>query len=160
MRIVTLTALVGAAIATHSQTVSQGDVTMAQHVSGPFTVKIAPQSEDKTDGVALGRMSLDKQWSGALSGTSRGEMLTAMGQVEGSAVYVAIERFTGTLDGKKGAFALAHLGTMNRGAQQLTITIVPDSGTQELEGIEGSMTIRIEAGGKHFYDLTYTLKPR
>ena len=130
---------------------------MTQRASGPFDVKITPQSEDKAEGAPLGRLSLAKTWHGDLSGTSAGEMLTAMGLVEGSAVYVAVERVTGTLKGRKGSFALAHKGTMTRGAQQLTIDIVPDSGTGELKGIAGSMTIRIEAGGKHFYELSYTL---
>jgi Protein of unknown function (DUF3224) len=130
--------------------------TMTQHANGAFEVKITPQAEDKSEGVALGRMSLQKTFSGDLQGTSHGEMLTAMGNVEGSAVYVAIERIKGTLQGRSGTFALSHRGTMTRGAQQLTIDIVPDSGTDELAGIAGSMTIKIEAG-KHFYALTYSL---
>ena len=130
---------------------------MVQHATGPFDVKITPQSEDKSEGAALGRMALDKTFHGDLAATSHGEMLTAMGQVEGSAVYVAIERIKGTLQGRNGTFALAHLGTMTRGTQQLTINIVPDSGTDQLKGIAGSMTIKIEPGGKHFYDLSYTI---
>jgi Protein of unknown function (DUF3224) len=141
-----------------SQTSSSGDSTMVHRASGPFDVKITPQSEDKADGVPLGRMSLQKTFRGDLVGTSQGEMLTAMGQVEGSAVYVAVERFKGTLQGRSGTFALAHMGTMTRGAQQMTIDIVPDSGTDQLTGIAGSMTIKIEAGGKHFYELSYTIK--
>jgi hypothetical protein len=159
LRIVRLIALVSMMIA-HSQISSAaptGEAPMTQRASGTFDVKIAPQAEDKAEGAPLGRMSLDKTWRGEFEGTSRGEMLTAMGMVEGSAVYVAIERVTGMLQGRKGTFALAHMGTMMRGAQQLTINIVPDSGTDQLTGIAGSMTIRIEAGGKHFYELSYTL---
>jgi hypothetical protein len=79
-----------------------------------------------------------------------------MGSVKGSGVYVAIERVTGTLNGRSGTFVLAHRGTMTRGAQDLVITIVPDSGTDGLAGIAGSMTITI-TDGKHFYDLEFTL---
>ena len=132
---------------------------MTERATGPFDVKITPQSEDKAEGAALGRMSLDKTFHGDLTATSRGEMLTAMGTVQGSAVYVAIERVKGSLHGRTGTFALAHKGTMTRGTQHLTIDIVPDSGTDQLTGITGSMTIRIEAGGKHFYELSYTLPP-
>ena len=85
-----------------------------------------------------------------------GQMLTAMTKVEGSAVYVAVERLMGTLQGQQGSFVLHHTGIMNRGAQKLTINVVPDSGTNQLSGITGTMTIRI-ADGKHFYDLDYTL---
>jgi Protein of unknown function (DUF3224) len=130
---------------------------MIQKATGPFDVKITPQSDDKEDGAAMGRMHLRKTWHGDLSGASHGEMLTAMGHVQGSAVYVAIEHVRGALHGREGSFALAHMGTMTRGAQHMVINIVPDSGTEDLAGISGSMAIRIEAGGKHFYDLTYSL---
>jgi len=101
-------------------------------------------------------MTLDKRFHGDLVGTSRGQMLTAGTDVKGSAGYVAVERVTGALQGRSGTFALQHSGTMTRGAPELTITVVPDSGTGELAGLEGKMAIRIE-GGQHFYDLEYTL---
>lgn len=159
---VACTALLAAMTAPYSpaqsQTTAEKETTMTQQAAGAFDVKITPQSEDKAEGAAaLGRMSLDKIFHGDLDATSRGEMLTAMGAVEGSAVYVAVERVKGTLHGRKGTFALVHKGTMAHGKQQLTIDIVPDSGTEQLRGIEGSMTIRIETGGKHFYELSYTL---
>ncbi|MGH7696675.1 MAG: DUF3224 domain-containing protein [Gemmatimonadaceae bacterium] len=103
-----------------------------------------------------GRFSLDKQFQGDFTGTGQGEMLTAVGAVQGSAVYVAIERVSGTLHGRRAAFALHHTGIMNRGAQQLSVIIVPDSGTDQLERIAGTMTITI-TDGKHFYDLDCTL---
>lgn len=130
---------------------------MKQRATGAFDVKMTPQSEDKAEGAALGRMSLHKTFHGDLTATGQGEMLTAMGTVEGSAVYVAVERVKGSLHGRTGTFALVHKGTMTRGAQQLAIEIVPDSGTDQLKGIEGTLTIGIEAGGKHFYELSYTL---
>ena len=108
-------------------------------------------------GTSLGRMSIDKQFHGDIEATSKGEMLTAMTSVKGSAGYVAIERVTGTLKRKKGTFALLHTGTMARGKQSLVITVVPDSGTGDLAGLSGTMAIRIEAGGKHFYDLEYEI---
>jgi hypothetical protein len=104
----------------------------------------------------VGRMAIAKQFHGGLEAVSRGQMLAAMTDTEGSAGYVAIERVTGTLDGREGTFALQHSGTMTRGAQQLSITVVPDSGTGELAGLAGTMTIQI-ADGKHSYDFEYTL---
>jgi hypothetical protein len=101
-------------------------------------------------------MSIDKQFHGGLEGTSRVEMLTASTDVKGSAVYVAIEQFTGTLAGRKGTFLLHHTGIMTRGAPQLTVSVVPDSGTGQLVGLTGEMNITI-ADGKHSYDFAYTL---
>ena len=130
---------------------------MPSHASGTFDVRMTPQNEDRAEGTALGRMSLDKQFHGALEATGKGEMLTAVTEV-GSAVYVAIERVTGTLDGRAGSFVLAHQGTMTRDGQQLSIKVVPDSGTGQLTGLSGRMTITIE-GGKHSYGFEYTLPP-
>ena len=103
-------------------------------------------------------MSLDKQFHGDLEASSVGEMLTAMSSsVQGSGAYVAVERITGTLQGRSGSFALYHTGVMNRGVPRLTITVVPDSGTGGLTGIAGKLNIRIEPDGKHFYDFEYEL---
>lgn len=128
------------------------------HATGPFDVKISPLSEDKGEGANLGRMSLDKQFHGDLEATSKGEMLTAMSEVPGSGVYVAVERVTGKLHGRSGSFALVHKGVMTRGAQQLDLSVVPDSGSGELAGISGKMAIIIAADGKHSYDFEYTLQ--
>ena len=125
--------------------------------TGPFDVKLNPQPAYNTDPASLlGRMSLDKQFHGDLEATSKGEMLTAMSAVKGSAGYVAVERETGNLKGRAGSFALQHSGTMARGAQQLVITVVPDSGDGDLKGLEGKMSIEI-ADGKHSYVLEYLL---
>jgi hypothetical protein len=125
--------------------------------TGPFDVKINPQSAYNTDPAALlGRMSIDKQFHGDLDATSKGEMLTAGSAVNGSAAYVAVERVTGSLRGKSGAFALQHTGMLNRGAPSLVINVVPDSGTGDLEGLTGTMSIEIVAG-KHSYVFDYTL---
>lgn len=124
---------------------------------GPFEVQLAPQPADAhADALALGRMTIDKQFRGDLVATSKGQMLTGMGGVKGSAGYVAIERVTGALAGKDGSFILQHTGVMTRGAPSLVITVVPDSGTGELTGISGSMQIEIE-GKVHSYVLEYTL---
>jgi hypothetical protein len=126
--------------------------------TGPFEVKINPQSEDKGEGSTMGRMSLDKQYHGDLEATAKGEMLYASSVgVEGSGSYVAVERVTGKLNGRSGSFALAHKGTMAGGKQQMEITIVPDSGAGELVGIAGTMKIIITADGKHSYELEYTM---
>ena len=130
---------------------------MRNHTSGSFEVKMIPQPQEEGVGdPSVGRMALDKQFQGGLEAMSRGQMLASMTDVEGSAGYVAIERVTGTLDGRGGTFALQHSGIMTRGVPQLTITVVPDSGTGELLGLAGRMTIDI-ADGKHSYDFQYTL---
>jgi hypothetical protein len=122
------------------------------HAAGTFEVKLTPQ--EQTWGVS-GRMSIDKQFHGDLEAVSKGTMLTAMTAVKGSAGYVAIEHVTGTLAGRAGSFALQHTGTMTRGAPQLGVNVVPDSGTEELAGLAGNMKIIIE-GGKHSYEFEYS----
>jgi hypothetical protein len=112
--------------------------------------------DDNAEDATLGRMSIDKQFHGDLEATSKGQMLTAGTGVKGSAGYVAIERVSGTLHGRSGTFVLQHSGTMTRGAPQLTITVVPDSGTGQLVSLAGKMAIKI-ADGKHSYDFDYTL---
>lgn len=130
---------------------------MTTHASGTFEVKLTPQPlADSAADQSLGRLAIDKQFHGDLEATSRGEMLSAGTGVEGSAGYVAIERVSGTLHGRSGSFVLQHNGTMNRGAPQLTITVVPDSGAGELAGLAGTMSIAI-ADGQHSYDFEYTL---
>lgn len=119
---------------------------------GTFDVKLNPQPTES----ALGRMSIDKQFHGDLEGVSKGEMLAAGTAVKDSAGYVAMEKVTGTLHGKKGEFILQHSGTMNRGAQSLALAVVPDSATGELVGLSGTMSIDIK-DGKHFYTFTYAI---
>ena len=135
----------------------QESSTMTHHATGSFTVQIAPQAPDAGhESTAVGRMTLDKIFDGDLVGTSLGQMLAFRSAVEGSAGYVAMERVTATLAGRKGSFTLQHSGTMAGGDQHAEITVVPDSGTDGLVGLAGTMTIRIEDGG-HFYDFEYTL---
>ena len=129
---------------------------MRNHAGGTFDIKLSPQgADDKSAGTKLGRMSFDKQFRGDLVASSSGEMLSALTETEGSAAYVAIERISGTLAGRQGSFVLQHSGTLTRGAQLQTITVVPDSGSGELHGIGGTMTIRI-ADKKHYYEFNYT----
>jgi len=137
----------------------QKETPMTKHAKGSFDVKMTPQKPDnkEAESANFGRMSLDKQFHGDLEGTSKGEMLGAMAEVKGSAGYVAMERVTGKLGGRSGTFVFQHSGTMTRGALQLSVTVVPDSATGDLVGLTGSMTIKIEEGGKHFYELEYTL---
>ena len=131
---------------------------MPTRATGPFDVKLNPLAAyDTTPGSTLGRFSLDKQYHGDLEATATGEMLTAGTSVKNSAGYVAIERVTGTLSGRRGGFVLQHSGTMNRGAPQLTVSVVPDSGTDQLVGLMGSLAIIIAPDGKHSYDFDYTL---
>jgi hypothetical protein len=144
---------------THSptQTAAQNGVPVTKHATGPFDVKLAPQGEDdKAEGSTLARYSLDKQYHGDLDATAKGTMLTAGTDVKGSAGYVAIERVTGALNGRTGSFVLQHSGTLTRGAPLQSITVVPDSGTGQLAGLSGKLTVIIEAG-KHSYSFDYTL---
>jgi hypothetical protein len=144
---------------THSpiQTAAQNGAPVTKHATGPFDVKLAPQGEDdKAEGSTLARYSLDKQYHGDLDATAKGTMLTAGTDVKGSAGYVAIERVTGKLSGLTGSFVLQHSGTLTRGAPVQSITVVPDSGTGQLAGLTGKLTVIIEAG-KHSYSFDYTL---
>jgi hypothetical protein len=133
---------------------------MTDRARGAFEVTVTPQPPGGKAGEAnLGRLWIDKKFHGDLEGTSLGEMLAAATEVEGSAGYVAMERFTGTLAGRGGTFALQHGGTMTRGVPRLEITVVPDSGTGELAGLSGHMSIEI-TDRKHFYDFRYSLPGR
>lgn len=132
---------------------------MTTHASGPFDVKLTPQpAEPDIDG-GLGRMALDKTFHGDLEATSKGTMLSAMTDVKGSAGYVALERVSGTLHGRRGSFVLQHSGTMDRGTPTLSVSVVPDSGTDELVGLSGTMAIVI-ARGAHNYGFDYELPGR
>ena len=128
---------------------------MTHRATGTFEVKLTPQTD--TPDAPAGRMSIDKQFQGDLAGTSNGQMLMASSpSIKGSAGYVAIEKVTGTLNGHHGSFYLQHTGTMTRGVGELTITVIPDSGTDELVGLQGNMSIII-ADGKHSYEFDYEL---
>jgi hypothetical protein len=125
---------------------------------GSFEVRMTPQPEGSAEapGVKLGRMLLEKVFHGHLEASGQGQMLTAVSDTPGSAGYVAIERVTGTLHGRQGSFVFQHSGTMDGGAQSLSITVVPGSGAGELKGVAGTFKLRIE-GGQHFYEFDYTL---
>jgi len=127
-------------------------------ITGTFNVILNPiDSYTKgEEGVKLGRMSIEKTWNGELKAKSKGEMLSAMTPIKGSAGYVAIEQVTGSLAGKSGSFVLQHYGVMDKGEDSLVLEVVPDSGTDELKGLTGKMAIRIEEGN-HFYDFEFDL---
>lgn len=130
---------------------------MTAIAKGQFMVSLKPQAlSEVAVATDLGRLSIDKVFSGDLDGSSRGEMLSVMGAVKGSAGYVAMERVTATLQGRSGSFALQHSGTMDRGTPSLSISVVPDSGTDGLTGISGRMQIDI-TDGQHFYTFEYVL---
>ena len=128
--------------------------------AGAFQVKLEPIAlhDEPAMGPGVGRLTLDKRYDGDLMAIGKGEMLSAMGTEQGSAAYVAIERITGTLHGRSGSFVIQHRGIMTRGAPDLVITVVPDSGTGELAGISGAMSIDIR-GRDHFYTFEYELAP-
>lgn len=123
---------------------------------GEFDVKVIRQPADDAAAGPFGRLFLDKRFHGDVEGTSKGQMMAAGTAVEGSGAYVAFELVSGTVNGKSGSFILQHRGTMRKNVPILEVTVVPDSGTGELTGIAGTMRIVIE-GGKHFYELSYTL---
>jgi Protein of unknown function (DUF3224) len=129
---------------------------MTHHASGRFEVQIDPRTPAEGEPAAIGRLVLDKRYSGDLEATGQGQMLAYGRPEEGSAGYVAMEVVSGTLGGRSGTFALQHSGTMDQGELSLTLTVVPGSGTDELVGLAGSMAIVIE-GGTHSYELDYTL---
>ncbi|PNS09598.1 DUF3224 domain-containing protein [Solilutibacter silvestris] len=125
--------------------------------TGSFTLQMKQEPGlDLGDGAQTGSFRFDKQFSGSLAATSVVQMISAGNPASGSAAYVAIERIAGTLDGRAGSFMTCHRGIMDGGDISLDVTIVPSSGSGELEGIRGSMKIRVE-GGVHFYDLDYGL---
>jgi Protein of unknown function (DUF3224) len=126
---------------------------------GVFAVTMNPEPPyDAQEGASIGRVSLKKQFHGDLEASSVGEMIGARSDVQGSAGYVAIERVTGSLQGRSGSFVLQHSGTMTRGKGELSVSVVPDSGTGELQGLSGKMTIEI-SDGKHSYGFEYALEP-
>jgi hypothetical protein len=130
---------------------------VSERATGTFDVKLTPHpADDAAAEPAVGRLAIDKRFHGELDGTSRGEMLAAQTGVKGSAGYVAIEKVTATLAGRRGSFVLQHTGTMTRGSPQLVISVVPDSGTEQLAGLAGTMAIEV-ADGKHSYVFDYTL---
>jgi len=130
---------------------------MPSVAKGTFTVEMKPQAApNAADGVSLGRMSLDKRFEGDLVAVGKGEMLTALTLIKGSAGYVALERVTGALHGHAGSFVFQHSGTMDQGAQRLSIMVVPGSGTGALAGISGEFRIEISEG-RHSYEFEYSL---
>jgi hypothetical protein len=133
-------------------------VAVTRQAKGTFEVKLTPlPADEKVKGLAVERYSVAKQLAGDLQGSSTAEMMTPKSAVEGSGAYVAVEKVTGTLAGRTGSFLLVHQGTMRKGAGfDLVIKVVPDSATEQLAGLTGTMKIIIE-GGKHSYEFDYSL---
>lgn len=130
---------------------------MTQHATGSFDVKMSPQTvTGQTADPDMGQMAMRKTWEGDLDGTSTGTMIGAGAPAKGSAGYVAMEKFTGTLAGRKGSFVIQQFGTMSNNNLQMTVAVVPATGTDQLEGLSGTMTIRTN-NGQHYYDLDYSL---
>jgi hypothetical protein len=158
---IALSACVCLTLVVHSQApalkLQRKDPVMTRHAAGPFDVKTSPlPGDDATASTLIGRYALVKQFHGDLEAISKGEMLAAGDPSSGNAGYVAIEQVTGTLNGHTGTFALQHIGVMDQKSLKLSVTVVPGSGTGELTGISGSMTITHDSG-KHSYEFEYTL---
>jgi hypothetical protein len=147
---------IAAILTLHLSAQSQTKEKIMTRATGTFNVKITPQDDGKPEDAPIGRMTIDKQIHGDLEATTKGQMLAFSTEVKGSAGYVAMEKVTGTLHGRTGSFVLQHSATMDRGVPQLSITVVPDSGTGQLVGITGKFDIQI-AEGKHSYTFDYTL---
>jgi hypothetical protein len=136
---------------------AEGDHRMYAHATGSFSITMTPATAPQRAGrTTLGRVLLEKIYAGDLVATANGEMLSGVTDTRGAAGYVAMEAITGVLQGKEGSFVAQHAGTMADGKQQLSIVIVPHSGTGQLTGISGTLAIRIE-NGQHFYDIDYSL---
>ncbi len=130
---------------------------MTRRATGTFDVKTSPLAgDDATAGTLIGRYGIVKQFHGDLDAASKGEMLAAGDPTSGNAGYVAIEQITGTLNGHSGSFTLQHIGVMDHGNLKLSVTVVPGSGSGELTGISGTLTI-LNDSGKHSYEFEYTL---
>ncbi len=147
-----LIAGIGCEASIHTE--NRQDKNIMNEVSGSFEVTITPTD---TGDDQLRMMLLSKKYEGDLDATGTGRMLTGMTEIPGSAGYVAIERIDGTLKGAKGSFLIQHSGISVGEEKRLVIQVIPDSGTQELAGIVGTMEIKLE-GGKHFYRFEYDLK--
>ena len=135
---------------------------MSQRATGAFDVKVVPQKPDTQIARAanLSRLTIDKRFHGDLEGISKGEMLAVQSEeVKGSAGYVALERVTGKLKGRSGSFILQHSATMTRGTPATSVSVVPDSGTGELRGLSGKMSISVAADGSHSYEFDFRLEP-
>lgn len=128
------------------------------HATGTFDVTLTPQpATDDTPLKFLGRLNIDKSFSGQLQANSEGQMLAAGTPTEGSAGYVALEHVSGTLDGQRGMFVLQHSGHASRGENTLTINVVADSGTDDLTGLSGAMSVTVDDAGVHSYEFDYQL---
>jgi uncharacterized protein DUF3224 len=137
----------------------RNEAVMTAHAKGTFDVKATPQPTDDPAGGPFGRLFLDKQFHGDLDAHSNGQMLAWGTGAESWGAGVALERVTGALHGRRGSFILQHNATIIKGVASMTVTVVPDSGTDELTGLAGKMTIII-AEGKHSYAFEYTLGAR
>lgn len=139
---------------------------MTNTARGEFTLDWQPEPPfDEAPGAALGRVTVTKDWTGDMSGTSVAHLITAMSPVPDSAGYVASERMDVTLGGRAGTFVLQHAAISSAtGGQDLTVIVVPDTGTDDLTGITGTLAVTIEGrdrptdrGGRHLYTFSYDL---
>lgn len=129
-----------------------------QTITGTMTVTLdaLPAQHEGHHSLQCGRMALQKTYEGKLTASASGQMLSVVTATRGSAGYVALEHVSGSLDGRIGTFVLQHTGSMNRGDEALTVIVVADSGTDELEGLQGSMVFE-RSGEGHSYTFRYAL---
>lgn len=124
---------------------------------GTFEVSVVPIPGPSEPSIwTPGRMALEKRFQGELVATSQGEMMSVL-DPHGSGGYAALERVQGVLQGRRGSFVLLHHGLMTqRVPGDWSVVVVPGSGTGELEGLSGRMTITI-TGKAHVYSFEYSL---
>lgn len=131
---------------------------MELQARGPFDVKrTAMEPVDAGNGASFARVRFEKRFHGDLEASSVVEMLSAGDPAAGLAGYVAMEHVVGTLNGRHGRFMLQHSGMMDRGASSLAVSVVPGTGTDELQGLRGTLRIDIAEGGAHSYTFDYAL---
>jgi Protein of unknown function (DUF3224) len=160
--VVTVAAALGAAVTTLALSLAAQKDTHMLHAKGSFDVKMAPaEPTDFEKANDIARFTGDKTWHGDFEGVSHVEMITGSTASTGSMAYVAIERMTGKLNGRQGSFTFSHRASMMKGgassAAELSVTVVPNSGTGELTGLTGSLDIQIDAQGKHTWTFDYSL---
>lgn len=128
---------------------------MKKTVKGCFEIESSQLPVDEaTQTVGAMRMAFKKRFTGALEATSVVSMMGIMNREIGSGAYVALERIIGNLEGRKGSFSLQHGSSMTRGIAVQKISVVPDTGTEELKNLAGEMIIDI-IDGQHFYTFSY-----
>jgi hypothetical protein len=126
------------------------------NASAPFTNdRYDEEPYGEADGAEVSRVHISRSFTGDLEGSSTAELLIA--KSEGGGGYVGHDRISGSLQGNSGSFVFQHSGLMGPDGVTNTGTIVPGTGTGELEGISGDGTMLADDEGNHTLTLSYEL---